>query len=569
MLRHLHVRNLALIDEATLDFGSGLTVLTGETGAGKSILLDALTLLTGVRGSPSVVRSGKDRATVEAIFDCPENRRVEDWLAERGVEPDEPGEVLLRREVQASGRSRAWINGRLVPLSQMADLAGLLLVLHGQHEQQSLLEAGVQRDLFDEFAGLGEKRDEVTLAYRGFVETQADLDALQGEARDREQRIDFLRFQVEELEGLGLKPGEIEELEAEAQCLGHVEELAEKGAASRVLLCEGTPDQPSAADLLGSAFSLVGAMAEHDSRLQSLVESLGEAVARLDDAGRELSSYVESLEGNPERLGDVQERIDTIRRALRKHGPTEEEALDRMRELKKELDTLENLETACAEAKERVLEKRTGLARSAADLSAARTRAKKGFLRPFIALLKDFGMTDARADVLFRPLTRGVELSGQDPGLLCGPEGREEVELLFSANKGEALNPLRKVASGGELSRIMLALRSLSARRGDVPLLVFDEIDAGISGTAVRRVAERLAALGGRHQVVYVTHQPALASVADTHWQVDKEVKSGRTRTLVRRVEGRERQEEIARLLGDGTASRTSLALAAEMLQIA
>lgn len=568
MLRHLHIRNLALIDETTLEFGPGLTTLTGETGAGKSILLDALALLMGPRATPSVVRSGEDRATVEAMFECPEHRRVGEWLTEQGLEPDEPGEVILRREVMASGRSRAWINGRLVPISQLAELSAFLLVLHGQHEQQTLLEAGVQRDLYDDFCGLGEPRQAVGEAYRRLADAQANLDALRGETRDRDQRIDFLRFQVEELESLGLKPGEMEELEAEERCLGHVEELTEKGHGARELLCEGSPEQSSAADLLGTAFSMVSAMADHDSRLAPLVETLGEAVARIDDAGRELSSYVESLEGDPARLGEIQERLDGIRRALRKHGPAEADALARLRDLKAELDTLVNLEASCGEAERRVAAARGELTRVAAELSAARDRARKGFLRPFCALLKDFGMKDVRVEIQFRPLNRGLDLDGGD-GLLCGPEGREEVEILFSANKGEAIQPLRKVASGGELSRIMLALRSLSARRGDVPLLVFDEVDAGISGTAVRRVAERLSALGGRHQVLYVTHQPALASVADVHWVVNKEVKGNRTRTRVSRVEGVERQEEIARMLGDGSQSRTTLALAAEMLQTA
>lgn len=568
MLRHLHIRNLALIDDVSLEFGPGLTVLTGETGAGKSILLDALALLTGPRATPSVVRSGAARATVEAILDASENRRVGEWLADQGLEPDEPGEVILRREVQASGRGRVWINGRLATLSQLAELAGLLLVLHGQHEQQTLLEAGVQRDLFDEFGGVGERREAVREAYRALAEAQADLDALQGESRDREQRIDYLRFQVEELEGLGLRAGELVELEAEEQCLAHVEELADKGNEARVLLCEGSSDQPSAADLLGRASALLTAMAKHDSRLQPLEELVGEAAVRLDDAGRELSSYVESLEGDPERLTQVQERVDAVRRALRKHGPSEDDAVARLKELKSELETLENLESASAEAESRVAAARAKLTGAATDLSAARQRAKKGFLRPFAALLKDFGMKDTRVDVEFRPLTRGVVLDGTD-GLLCGAEGREEVEILFSANRGENLQPLRKVASGGELSRIMLALRSLSARKVDVPLLVFDEVDAGISGIAVRHVAERLAALGQRHQVLYVTHQPALASVADTHWIVQKEVKAGRTRTTVSKIDGRDRQQEVARMIGDGSQSKTTLALAAEMLQTA
>ncbi len=567
MLRHLHIRNLALIDDLALEFGPGLTVFTGETGAGKSILLDALALLTGQRAAPSVVRSGTKQAGIEAVVDLPDPRAVGEWLGEQGFESEEPGELILRREVQASGRSRAWINGRIATLAQLGDLMERLVVLHGQHEQQTLLDAGMHRDLFDDFGSLEEKKEAVRQTYRAVTEAQADLDALRGEARDRDQRIDFLRFQVEELKALGLEPGELEALESEARCLGHVEDLAEKGNAARVALFEGSPDQPAASDLLGTALSLVEAMTEVDGRLAPLAETLGEAVARVDDAGRELAGYVESLEGDPARLAEVLEKIDALKRALRKHGPSEQEAVERLRELETELAGLENLEEACREAEARLDRGRKLLAKAASALSAARQRAKKGFLRPLLSMLKDFGMEDARADLLLRPVARGVEVSPGGP--LCGPEGMEDLEILFSANPGEALQPLRKVASGGELSRIMLALRSLSARRGDVPLLVFDEIDAGISGLAVKRVAERLAALGHRHQVLYVTHQPALAAVADTHWLVKKQVKDARTRTIVSRVEGAERQREVARLLGDGTHSKNSLSLAAEMLQIA
>lgn len=566
MLRHLHIRNLALIEELSLDFSPGMTVLTGETGAGKSIVLDAMALLAGSRSTPSLVRSGADRAAAEAVFEVEAGGRVALLLTNLGLEPEVAGEVLLRREVLASGRSRASINGRLVPVSQLAEVASLLLEIGGQHEQQALLEAATQRDFFDEFAKLLPLRGKVSTAYHRVQEAHAALDGLAREDRERAQRRDFLQFQVEELENLGLTVCEQAELEADRSRLSHLEEIGQQGELATILLTEGSQEEGCALDLLGKAVSSVETMAEHDPAVRPILEALIDIQSRLGDAGYDLKRYVSGLEADPGRLEEVSDRLDAIKKALRKHGPTEEDAIRNLGSMREELDGLENYEERREQARAALKAATAELDRLARDLSNGRERARNAFVRPLEALLKDFAMPGVRLDVVFRPATGGVPLAGDR---FCGPTGAEEVEFLFCANAGETMQPLRRVASGGELSRIMLALRTLSAERGEVPLLIFDEVDAGISGVAARRVAERLGALGERHQILCVTHSPSVAAAAQNHFLVEKHHRDGRTVTEVLPLEAQDRLEELARLLDGGQISGSGLALAAELLKAA
>lgn len=564
MLRHIHIQNLALIEDAALELGGGLTVVTGETGAGKTLMLEALGLLAGMRASPSLVRSGADRATVEALFDAPRGGPLATLLADHGLEPEEAGEVLLRREVLGSGRSRAAVNGRLVPASLLADIAANLIEISAQHEQQRLLLPAVQRDFHDAFARLEPRRAAVERDYHALRQAIDYLEELRAGDRDREQRRDFLRFQVEELEALALTEGELEAIEQECSRLGHLEDLVEQGGCAGAALAESSGGERCVEDLLGMAISSVESMIEHDGSLRSVLDSLLEAQEKVSDSSFELSRYLASLEADPDRLDAVNERAAAIRRALRKYGPTEADAIALQARLTAEAEELENWESSLAEAEKRVAERQATLRKSARELSAARRKAKKRLLRPLVALLADFAMPDVRLDMAFRPVSSGLPIDGTT---LCGPAGAEEVELLFSANEGEAPQPLRRVASGGELSRLMLALRTLSAEWGDVPLLVFDEIDAGISGTAARCVAERLAALGARTQILAVTHNATVASAANDHLVVDKKSGRGKTTSTVSRAEGVRRQGELARLLDGGKRSEKGMALAAELLE--
>lgn len=565
MLRHLHISNLALIEELSLDFEPGPTVMTGETGAGKSILLDALALLAGVRATPTMVRAGAERACVEALLEAVPGGPAAKYLASEGLEGEEAEEVLLRREISVNGKGRAWINGRMVPVSTLAAFAERWIVFHAQGDQAGLLESSAQRDLLDDFAGLSEARGAVGAAYARALEARRALEGLEAGERDRQQRLDFVVFQLEELRGAAPRPGEREELEAEKQRLSHVEELSQRGAMVMGGLIDAAGDAPTAADLLGRTLAELERMAACDPGLGPLAEVAQDVCARVEDLGREVRRYVEGLEGDPQRLEEIEERLALLRRVLRKHGPTEADALARLEALEAERQTLESWESRQEGARGDLERATKSLAAAAAELTRKRQQATKRFVRSFGALLKDFALPNAQVEAQWSPVNRGLALG---EGVYCGAEGAEELELMFSANPGEPMQALRKVASGGELSRIMLAMRSLAARRDHVPLLVLDEVDAGISGEAARRVAEQLAALGGRHQILYVTHQAAMAAVARRHLVVEKRTDRSRTRTLVSWVDGDRRREELARLLDGGQRSSQGLALAEEMLAL-
>jgi DNA repair protein RecN (Recombination protein N) len=564
MLRHLHIGNIALLEEIRLEFQQGLTVLTGETGSGKSLVLESLGLLAGMRATPSLVRSGADRATVEALFEVPKVSALMTKLEELGLEPEEGCEIILRREILASGRSRASVNGRLVPLSQLSILASSLVEISGQHDQHRLLDSSVQGDLFDCFAGLQPKRKTVAAAYRLYRKAQQELDRMRNDERDRLQQIEFLRFQIEELESLGLQEGEWAELQIEQSRLSHLEELQIESAKASSLLTQSSPEREAALDLLGKALSSVGKMASLDNTIKPMIERLVEAQALLEETGYEIDRYTQGLEADPGRLDEVSDRMNALQKALRRFGPTEQDVLHRLEQLQNELADLDNWESTLVEREKQVAITREALAKVAKDLTLARKKARPKFLRPLTALLHDFSMPKARLEIEFRPVKGGLEIG---EGCLCGATGQEELELMFSANTGEGLKPLRRIASGGELSRIMLALRTMAAEQGEVPLMVFDEVDAGISGTAARCVAERLAALGERCQVLCVTHNPSVASAADHHFLVEKHEAEGRTFTAVEPAEGLRREEELARLLDGGKGSQSGRALAAEMLQ--
>lgn len=566
MLRHLHISNFALIEEITLDLGPGLTVLTGETGAGKSLVLDAIGLLGGGRAAPALLRAGADRAVIEALFDVPLESRAARRLAELGLETEE-GEAILRRELLASGRHRASINGRLVPQAQLGEMAALLIDLGTQNEQQRLLQASAQRDFFDSFAGLAAQRAAVAERYRALREAAERLEALRGDDRERAQRQDFVRFQVEELDALGAQPGELEDLEAECSRLDHVEELRTQAAGALAALSEPADDATTPAlDLVGVALSAVEEMAAHDPTLARVREALVEAQDRLAEAVQDISRYADGLETDPERLNEINERISALRSALKKYGPTEQDMAERLTALRAELETLVNWDSELASAEKLVYTARQALLEAGKELARAREKAKGRFTRSLATILRDFSMPKVQLDVSFRPVSSGICID--DEGTLCGLAGLHEVEVLFSANEGEALQPLRKIASGGELSRMMLAIRTLAAAGADTPLLVFDEVDAGISGTAARCVAQRLAALGERSQILAVTHNPSVASAANCHLIVEKREDKGRTNSVVYQAEGIKRQSELARLLDGGRNSAKGMALAAELLEV-
>ncbi|MDX2177145.1 MAG: DNA repair protein RecN [Candidatus Sumerlaeia bacterium] len=553
MLRHLAIDSFALVDSLEIEFRDGFTAITGETGAGKSILLDALQFLLGWRGSAELVRTGAERALVQGEFDlsrCPaalEALRAEDLAGEGDA-------LLLRRELRAGGRSRIHVNGHLATKAQLERIGEALVEFHAQGSQQDLASPERQRAALDAFAGAAEAAGEARAAARAWRAARRERARLAAEVEAAQRQRDFLEYQVAELRRAALEPGELGRLEAERRRLANLGQLL-RGAQEAHGWLSGDGDSLAAVDLVGRARRLLETLSGHDAALAPLAQQLADAEAQLDDAARTLDSYLADTETDPARFEEVDARISAIRGTLRKHGPTEEDAVAALERLEAELETLETsgdrLRTLEREESARAREWRTAAAR----LTALRAAAAGPFAEAVLAVLRDLSMPRARLEARLAPAA--------EEG---GDGGAEEIELLFSANPGEEPRPLRRIASGGELSRVMLALRSVAAERDGVGMMVFDEVDAGLSGAASARVGARLAALAKGRQVLCVTHQPAVAALADAHLNVAKLQDEERTVVVMEQLEGAGRTAEIARLLDGGVAGAAGRRLAEELL---
>lgn len=553
MLQHLRIENVALLRGAELDLEAGLTALTGESGAGKTVLLEALGLLLGDRGGAQLLGPTGDRLRVEGEFHLPERCAARDWLSAQGFQDaDVPDALVLRRDWSEGGRNRITVNGSLATLGQLAELGRLLVERHRQGAQHALLQPAEQRDLFDAWAGALEIRGKLAKAWGEYDERRARLAEWQAEERQAAQRLDFLRFQIEELEGAELRSGELAELEADVQRLRAAEELR-MGTAflSETLAGE---DGGGALRLAGNGLRRIEQLLRRDGALEPVAATLREALVLLDESNRLAVEYLAGLDADGERLPAVEERVQQLRRLLRKYGPTETDALTRLSEMREEMDWLSHRDAQKGDWEREAEHWRREVMVLCTELRAMREQAREGFSVAMVSVLKELAMPGARLEVAMR--------NAAD----TGPHGSEEVEFLFSANAGEELHPLRKVASGGELARVMLALRSQFAAADDVPILLFDEVDGGLSGESARRVGERLKLVGERAQVLAVTHQPAVAALADQHLLVEKHRTVTGTEITVRALELGERREELGRLLDGGSASATGKRLAEELL---
>lgn len=555
MLKLLRVNNIALIPALEVEFGPGLTLLTGETGAGKSILIDALGLLLGDRASPDLVRSGEERAAVEAVFDLPDAAGL---LEERGLSTD-GDEVVIRRELQASGKGRATVNGALVPVNLLRDLAPRLTVIHGQHEPQGLLDPSTHLDLLDHFAGADDGRP-LAEFFRDLRAAEAALERLRGDRREAERRREMLEFQATEIERAGLAAGEEESLRVEKARQANAGRLAALSGEAYALLYD---DEGAALSRLGQAFRRVEELAAIDSSFQPHLDARASALAPLEDLALRLRDYHEQLEVSPGRLDEIEARLALLERLKKKYGATVEEVLAFGERCRRELDAL-----LSPEEQERALEaRRERLAASylerARGLSKRRRAAALELRKRVQAELAQLAMEKTRFEVAFAP--EDPEAAGDPSGWT--ERGLERAEFLLSPNPGEELRPLARIASGGELSRIMLGLKSVV--RSDVPglTLVFDEVDAGIGGRVAEVVGRKLKAVAARQQVLCVTHLPQIAAFADRHLAVRKRVERGRTVTLVEPLEGESRIEEVARMLGGETITPTARQHAREMLK--
>jgi DNA repair protein RecN (Recombination protein N) len=554
MLKLLRINNIAQIPALEVEFAPGLTVLTGETGAGKSILIDALGLLLGDRASPDLIRSGEERAAVEAVFEVSDAAGL---LEERGLSAD-GDDVVIRRELQASGKGRATVNGALVPVSLLRDLAPRLTVIHGQHEPQGLLDPSTHLDLLDHFAGVDDGRP-LAEFFRDLRAAEAALERLRGDRREAERRREMLEFQVAEIEKAALAAGEEEALRVDKARQANAGRLAVLSGEAYALLYD---DEGAALSRLGQVFRRVEDLAAIDPSFQPFLEARAGSLAPLEDLALSLRDYHEQLEVSPGRLDEIETRLALLERLKKKYGATVEEVLAFGARCRRELDAL-----LSPEEQERTLEaRRERLAASyleqARVLSKRRRAAALELRKRVQSELAQLAMEKTRFEVAFMPEDAEAAVDPSE----WSERGLERAEFLLSPNPGEELRPLARIASGGELSRIMLGLKSVV--RSDVPglTLVFDEVDAGIGGRVAEVVGRKLRAVAARQQVLCVTHLPQIAALADQHLAVRKRVERGRTITFVEPLAAESRVEEVARMLGGQTITDTTRQHAREML---
>ncbi len=569
MLISLRIQDLAIIDELDIEFSPGLNILTGETGAGKSIILGALELILGARGAPEDIRSQCERARVEAVFDVHHLPRIRKWLEGRGVEISEEEDLLIARELSRSGRSRNFVMGSQVPVSLLRELGDLLVDIHGQHQHQSLLSVETHLDALDDFARTEPLRDQVAQLFRQWEQLRRRLAELSRDEREIEQRKDMLAFQVHEIESAQLVAGEDVELEQERQRLAHAEALARASAAAEDILSEGEATEITVLSLLSRVEDELVELARFDPTTASMTEDLLEIRFRLEDLASRLRGYRASLDPDPRRLEVIEDRLDLIRQLKRKYGATIEDILTLCENNRHELERFGNRDEDAEKIRAEIEQTTAALAAACEELSAARQTAARKLEKALVQVLADLNMPHAHflVEMARDPLEpgEGVPLAGRH--YRVGPTGVDRVEFLISPNPGEELKPLRKIASGGEISRIMLALKSLIARNDRIPTLVFDEIDVGIGGATADRVGEKMAELSRIHQILAITHLPQIAARAHAHFAVEKKVTAGRAITTVRRLSPSERPAELARMMAGGQVTDLSRRHAAQLIK--
>jgi DNA repair protein RecN (Recombination protein N) len=543
VIRFLSVTNLAVIDRLELEFAPGFNVLTGETGAGKSILVGAVGLLVGGRASADLVRTGEDTAAVQAVF-----------------ERQDGGEVIVRREVSSQGRSRAFVDGALVTSAALREAAGSLVDLHGQHEHQVLLDPAAHLDLLDEFAGLTPERDGVAAAFRAWQVVRDERARLAAAEQQKASRAEFLAFQLSEIDKIAPQADEDQELVTTRQVLANADRLQRLCADAYTALYEG---DEAALSALGTVWKKVGELAALDAKFTPYIEAREGIKSQLEDLAFFLRSYSQNIDASPARLQEIEDRLALLERLKKKHGPALADVIGKAGELRRELHDIEHATERAAELEASLATAAAAYRQVAGDLSTRRRAAAKEFSRALEKALADLAMAKTRCEVRFGPSTA----LGTREEAAWSDRGLDEAEFYISPNPGEDVKPLARIASGGELSRIMLALKTLASTDAPGKTLIFDEVDAGIGGAVADVVGGRLRLLGERFQVLCITHLPQIAAYGATHYRIAKTVKGGRTSTGVTRIDGVERETEIARMMGGAEVSASVLAGAREMIE--
>jgi len=569
MLLELHIENFAIIQKLELKFESGLTTFTGETGAGKSILLDAITALVGGKTDASMIRSDADRASLEAVFSLPPANRTEILaILEREGLREEEEILILAREVRREGRGMARVNGHSVSVSLLKELGSFLIDIHGQSEHLSLLNIRQHLGLLDRFADSQPALQNYQQAYHELKKVQKELNELRLAEQDAARMTDLLNYQIQEIDAAHIQPGEEPELRQELSRLANAEKLASLAKSAYTLLDEGTPDSQAVTDLLGEVVQSVNALAGIDHSLQDLAQQTASISALAGDISRELQTYLEKIEYNPKRLEQVEERLALLANLRRKYGEDEVSILAFAEKARQQMERITHAEERIGELEQQEGTMKVELAARASQLSQLRQDAAQTLSRAIEGELNDLYMSGARfaVDMQMQADENGLPVS-ESKTIKFDENGIDQVEFFIAPNPGEGLKPLVKIASGGETSRLMLALKNVLARADIIPTLIFDEIDQGIGGRVGALVGEKLWMLGKAHQVFCVTHLPQLAAFGNQHYRVYKTVDAGRTLTHVADLEQDERVEELASMFGgESEANRVA---AREALQSA
>ena len=552
MLSHLTIRDFAIVRKLDLDIRSGLTVLTGETGAGKSILIDALSLVLGQRAESGVVRHGCKRTEISAQFDLDKNQDAAQWLQQHDMFDD--GECIIRRIIDIDKPTKGFINGQPVPMQLLRELGDALVDIHGQHEHQSLLRRDTQRQILDDYAGLGENVKAMRGHYQEWQQLQARLDTLKQQSSDRTQRIELLNFQVQELGALGLTVEEIPQLEEEHKRLANGAELLESIQLINNTLYDS--DESSIAQQLAVATSKLEELSKFDNKMESIAAVLGDAAIQIDEAAALLHQYLDGLDLDPQRLQWLEERISAMHDLSRKHQVSAEELPTVLGRLQTELNDMEDFDTNMEKLESAITDEQKAYTQLAQQVSKKRHAAAKTLSDNITEQMQQLGMPGGNFEINLEIL----------PPEQAGATGLERIEYLVTANKGQPPRPLNKVASGGELSRISLALQVVTAQVGRIPTLIFDEVDSGIGGRVAEIVGNQLRTLGDTRQVMCITHLAQVAAQGHQHLHVYKVSDKDSTVSTLQTLSTEERVNELARMLGGVEITQQTLNHAEEML---
>ena len=548
MLLELHVKNLALIEKADVEFGEGLNILTGETGAGKSIIIGSVTMALGGKAPKGSIRPGADYAYIELVFSATgeEKRKA---LRELEVEPTEDGLVIISRKLTPA-RSISRINDETVTMARLSQITGLLLDIHGQHEHQSLLYKSKHLEILDAYVKAATQPVKQTIAdrYRIYRSLEEKLRGFDLDAESRIREADFLRFEIEEIEASALKEGEEEELTSVYRRYSHSRRIAE---------CLGAAYEAVEGEWLARALKEVEQASEYDESLGGVRDQLYDADSILRDAGREMSAYLDSMEMDEETFRKTEERLDLIHNLQAKYGATVEAIRQKLEQKKKRLEELEDYDAHRKRMEQELEECRNGLEKLCTQLTGIRKKASGTLVKKIRQGLVDLNFLDVEFDMEFEKLDHFT------------PSGWDGAQFLISTNPGQPMRPLKDVASGGELSRIMLAIKTVLADSDDIPTLIFDEIDTGISGRTAQKVSEKLMLIARSHQIICITHLPQIAAMADSHFEIAKSASQGRTITTIRLLDRKASVEELARLLGGARITEAVLKNAGEMKELA